>query len=243
MSNRAQIAGLVGCILAVVAAMLHLGLLAFSRAPVSSAGSDAGGTVLVWAADLAALAIGLLGLRVVLPIRKPPPPMASNDHRRIFRSVELPDSIAGRLLLSRTPSRVEPFARELEEANVALILCLRAWSAEESGVREYVKAIVEGRLPCPIELFPIRDFGIPADLDRFVADARRWAGVLSQGSTLLVHCGAGIGRTGMVACCILIALGIDPTEARRLVNNAGSGPETREQDAFVSTFADTIKGS
>ena len=84
---------------------------------------------------------------------------------------------------------------------------------------------------------PVVDFSIPT-LDqarqfiRFVREER------ARNSAVLVHCGAGIGRTGTMLACYLVAEGADPEEAIREVRLQRPGSiETLEQEQFVRDFA------
>jgi protein-tyrosine phosphatase len=87
--------------------------------------------------------------------------------------------------------------------------------------------------------FPIADGGVPASLADGVGLARRLAQVIAAGGTVGVHCHASIGRSGMIAASVLMALGRPEDEALKAVA-AGRGlrvPETPEQRAWVSSAA------
>jgi protein-tyrosine phosphatase len=87
--------------------------------------------------------------------------------------------------------------------------------------------------------FPIPDRGIPASLEGAVALARRLAHTIEAGGTVGVHCHACIGRSGMIAAAVLMALGRSEHQALELVA-AGRGlrvPETPEQRAWVKLAA------
>ena len=54
---------------------------------------------------------------------------------------------------------------------------------------------------------------------------------------VLVHCRGGLGRTGMIACLLLIELGMSPLVGLHAVRRARPGTvETREQEAFVLKY-------
>ena len=94
---------------------------------------------------------------------------------------------------------------------------------------------------CGIEFtsFPIVDRGVPASLPDTVNLVRRLAHAIEAGGTVGVHCRASIGRSGMIAAAVLMALGHAEDRALDAVAT-GRGldvPETPEQKAFVSLAA------
>jgi protein-tyrosine phosphatase len=66
---------------------------------------------------------------------------------------------------------------------------------------------------------------------------------LQGGQNVAVHCRAGIGRSGMVAACSLVALGLAAPLAQAEVSKARGVaiPDTVEQGVFISLFAQTLK--
>ena len=91
---------------------------------------------------------------------------------------------------------------------------------------------LSARLECPIP-----DFSIPADPARFRERILNVAERLQDGQSILVHCAAGVGRSGTAAISILQSLGLDLVEATAWVKAAGSGPETDEQRNFLKKDA------
>jgi len=67
------------------------------------------------------------------------------------------------------------------------------------------------------------------------------AQALRLGERVLIHCGAGIGRTGMLATCVLMHLGVSRCEATQAVTGAGAGPETIPQEGLVGWVADRLR--
>jgi protein-tyrosine phosphatase len=58
------------------------------------------------------------------------------------------------------------------------------------------------------------------------------------GRNLAIHCRGGLGRTGTVAACCYVALGIEPADAIQRVRAARPGSiENVEQERFVDAFS------
>jgi rhodanese-related sulfurtransferase len=85
--------------------------------------------------------------------------------------------------------------------------------------------------------YPIRDMEAPQDL----ASASRlvdkvWAQV-QEGRSVVFHCWAGIGRTGMMAAACLVAHGIPPSKAKEIIRETRPGTiETEVQERFLEDF-------
>ncbi len=59
-------------------------------------------------------------------------------------------------------------------------------------------------------------------------------GALRRGERVLIHCAAGLGRSGTLAAKLLVEFGVSPQEAIARVRSARPGTiETPEQEAFV----------
>lgn len=90
---------------------------------------------------------------------------------------------------------------------------------------------------------PIRDHSLPARREHMEDILRLVARELHDGRRLYVHCHAGIGRTGMVAGCVLIERGSSGDVALNELNDLWQQcdrshtwpyvPETEEQIAYV----------
>jgi atypical dual specificity phosphatase len=84
---------------------------------------------------------------------------------------------------------------------------------------------------------PVADFSIPT-VDQAIRFVRFVRTLRARGAAALVHCGAGIGRTGTMLACYLVAEGSEPDEAIRTVRALRPGSiETDEQEQFVRDFA------
>ena len=90
--------------------------------------------------------------------------------------------------------------------------------------------------------FPIPNRGVPAALHEAMAVAQAVATKMGQGRAVAVHCRAGIGRSSLIAACVLVCSGFDPEAAFDAVSKARglSVPDTDEQRYWVSAFRDAV---
>ena len=87
-------------------------------------------------------------------------------------------------------------------------------------------------LPIPDRQVPNSESEVSAVLDRIDAD-------LLAGKNVVVHCRQGIGRTGLVAACLLVSKGLTPATAVKALSDArgASVPETTEQRRWIDHYA------
>ena len=90
---------------------------------------------------------------------------------------------------------------------ITCIACLAGPEEIEGKSPEYGRALREHHVPCEVRSFPIPDFDVPEDEAAFWRFADDTAASLKQGTAILMHCGAGIGRTGTMAAAVLMAPG------------------------------------
>ena len=162
----------------------------------------------------------------------------------MFRPIKLNQDFKNTICLHSMPFRFEPEAdtyQELEEKGIDHIICLTDDDEIRAKAPLYWDAIERGKLACERRSFPLEDFGIPEDKDAFLTFLESTAGYFRTGKSLLIHCAYGMGRTGLFAVCLLIALGYKLDNALQLVNDAGSDPETPEQREFVSWAAERYR--
>lgn len=107
-------------------------------------------------------------------------------------------------------------------------------AAVAAGLRWFWLPIPNGREPTP------------ASREAIVAALPRLAGLVRGGARIVIHCSAGIHRTGMIAYALLRVLGLDPDQATtmlatmRPVTAAGIGEQRlawAEQLARLATEA------
>lgn len=90
--------------------------------------------------------------------------------------------------------------------------------------------------------FPVKDRGTPADTEKVTEIVRQVESRLAQGKGVGVHCRQGVGRSALLAACLLVLTGITAEEAfQRIATARGcSVPDTPEQREWVSRFARTV---
>lgn len=86
---------------------------------------------------------------------------------------------------------------------------------------------------------PIPDRGVPPSREAALELVGRLDAHLSSGKTVGIHCRQGIGRSGVLAACLLVLSGMSPESAfERLSASRGVPvPETSEQREWVEGFA------
>ena len=155
-----------------------------------------------------------------------------------FRQVPLRAGEPGGLWLHHMPGRHETMASilaQLDALRITTVVCLTPHDEIREKSPEYATALAAG-VPWEQVFFPVRDFGIPEDPDTLYRLAESLATRLRAGARVLVHCGAGIGRTGTFACVLLMALGYSHEQSLSAVEEAHAGPETSAQEQIVVAY-------
>lgn len=158
----------------------------------------------------------------------------------MFRIVQLPDRVSGNLYLHSMPGRYETFSEAISsivKLNIDTVVCLTPMNEILEKSPDYAEAIQTGNLPCNHRMFEIPDYDVPKDRERFLDLVRSVAEALQSGKHVLIHCGAGIGRTGTLAICVLMALGLEEDEAWQRVRDAGSCAENQAQRELITWAA------
>ena len=164
----------------------------------------------------------------------------------MFRGVDLPTTVPGRLLLHSLPGRYEALERvwhQVKTDAVGAIVCLTERDEIQVKSYEYLQAIDSGSVPCLLLPFGIPDRGAPEDRHGFWTLARDVAIRLQSRETILIHCAGGVGRTAMLSICVLLALGQPVGDAREVVSRAGSTVETALQSNLISWCAAQASGA
>lgn len=144
----------------------------------------------------------------------------------------------------------QPRARQLEadvsqltELGVSKVVCLLESDESNQLGLQKEQAICKAQ-GLKFERFEIADFGVPTFTELSVLAPRLFSEI-SAGASVLVHCRGGVGRTGLLCSCILIASGIS---AKRAVAHASEMrgcrvPETSQQYEMVTRFEMFFKNS
>lgn len=164
-------------------------------------------------------------------VKAPPPPPVESQ---LFRRVQF--DVPGSLYVSPMPGRRVPLSlaeEEIARCGIGRVVCLTSDEEIKKKSPAYAAALQAG-VAWQQTAFPIPDYGVPADPAAFWAHTAAVAEALKAGERILLHCGAGIGRTGMYAVAVARQLGLPLTTAFQVVRRAKSEPERPEQVALVS---------
>jgi protein-tyrosine phosphatase len=111
----------------------------------------------------------------------------------------------------------------------AVVSLLEPHEARELGLQDEQAACEANGLE--YLSFPIKDRHVPEANDELAQLVSKLANKFNQGENLVIHCRAGIGRSSLIAACVLTCLGKNPesmfediSESRKL-----TVPDTQEQ--------------
>ena len=93
--------------------------------------------------------------------------------------------------------------------------------------------------------FPIPDREVPESSIKVAAALEKLDAALASGRNVVVHCRQGIGRTGLMAACLLVMKGLKPEAAVKSLSTARgiSVPETAAQRRWIDHYATTLAGT
>ncbi|WP_407067049.1 MULTISPECIES: protein-tyrosine phosphatase family protein [Falsihalocynthiibacter] len=141
----------------------------------------------------------------------------------------------GAFFIMPHPAESAAFSVLAKRGVQSIVSLLEAIEADKLGLaREAEQCTAEG---IEFRNMPIADFALP-DGKQFADILRLICTDLEAGKSVAVHCRAGIGRSGMVACGVLMRFGATAQEALVQVSKARGVdvPDTAEQRAFIEDF-------
>ena len=176
--------------------------------------------------------------------------LTSEKHPLLIDAVVVP-GVPGLIGMTLCPGKKDPYAK------------FGAWDrdlqADLQVVREWGASTIVSLLEAfEFELLGVADFGVSVSAafhwlwlpipDGGIPDPafeQRWADErtelhrrLADGGRVLIHCRAGLGRTGTIAARLLVESGMTPLQALNAVRAARRGTvETLEQERYVLDLA------
>jgi protein-tyrosine phosphatase len=156
-----------------------------------------------------------------------------------LRPLSLPPEVPGTLWLSSMPGRFSPWASfetEARRAGLALVVCLTPRDEVAELSPAYHAALAQGQVPFRWLNVPMPNFGLPEDPPAFRREIGRIAQALRDGDAVMLHCAAGLGRTGTVAACSRPSALSTQADALERVRQAGSNPQNAKQTGLVGWF-------
>jgi protein-tyrosine phosphatase len=142
---------------------------------------------------------------------------------------------AGGLYIAPHPRGASEIAQFAAQGITCIVSLIEAPEALVLGIAE--APLWCARAGMEFVSLPIADFALPAP-SAFTATVADIVARMNDGQQVLVHCRAGIGRSGMVCSGVLMALGATAEAAVRRVTAARGQevPDTAEQRAFIARF-------
>lgn len=86
--------------------------------------------------------------------------------------------------------------------------------------------------------YPIQDRSVPSSLEKTSQLVSRIAGLVNGGHSVAIHCRAGIGRSSLIAGCVLLRLGFAHDDVFPMLSRARGivVPDTAAQIEWLATF-------
>ena len=125
----------------------------------------------------------------------------------------------------------------ISRVGATVVVCLSEEAELDDRYPEYV-AWLRAHQPARALWFPVPDLHAPA-LDDAAEMLEQLRARLEDGETLLLHCGAGIGRAGTIAAALLITMGLELDDALATVaaDRPTAGPEVGAQADLLAALA------
>ena len=90
--------------------------------------------------------------------------------------------------------------------------------------------------------FPIPDRNVPPSKADALNFARLLAGLLREGNSVVIHCRQGVGRSALMAACVMALCGISVEGAFEKIKDARGCPvpDTPEQHKWVAELVESL---
>jgi len=151
---------------------------------------------------------------------------------------------SGKLAMAARPRGGEWVAGEMEawhaEGVDTVVSLLEVGEEQELNLREErTEAEAHGM---NFQSYPIPDRQVPSSPREFAATLQPIQQDLAAGKNVVLHCRQGVGRTGLVAACLLLSAGYKPAPAVALLSEARGVPvpETPDQRRWLDSYAERI---
>ena len=136
----------------------------------------------------------------------------------------------------------EEFAGIAAAGITRVVSLLEAKEAYELGLQDEARWCTQHEMD--FINYPIADRGVPSVVREFALLTRKVHNDIATGMNTVIHCRAGIGRTGLVAAGVLLHTGLEPAEAFESVSRARGVqvPDTDEQCQWLLEHENEVRG-
>jgi len=153
----------------------------------------------------------------------------------------LDEAWPGRIALSARPRGGDWLADEVADwkrAGVRAVLSLLE-SEEEEDLDLRGEGAEVRKQGLDFSSYPIPDRHVPPSESKLAQVLEKVDRELTSGKSIVVHCRQGVGRSGLVAACLLVRKGMSPGAAVEKVSAARGiqVPETEEQREWIDHYA------
>ena len=121
-----------------------------------------------------------------------------------------------------------------------VVSLLEAQEASKLGLDQEQALVVKHNME--FVSFPITDMALPDSVQGFLGFTKQLYDDCYSGLNTVVHCRAGIGRSGMVAAGVLMHDGFEPLDALELISTKRTVrvPDTQEQIDWVVKYFSSL---
>ena len=156
----------------------------------------------------------------------------------------LDEAWPGKIALSARPRGGEWLADEVDDwkrAGVSAVVSLLE-PQEEQDLDLHGEAAEVRHDGLEFVSLPIPDRQVPKSEAALGRALENMEHSLSKGKNILIHCRQGVGRSGLVAACLLVKKGMSPGAAVEKISTARgvAVPETEEQREWIDHYATAL---